>query len=117
MHVQEAFLKALPCRLDIKRHSPCILYIYVLYFQTEEEREWFAQRFESKDKIDISNGRKISLATLLLRAEVRGVSYFYFSKMINNVCTQWNHLSAMLLTCIKGNSNPNDKYVLSERAL
>ena len=40
--------------------------------QTEEEREWFAQRFESKDKIDISNGRKISLATLLLRAEVRG---------------------------------------------
>ena len=30
-------LKALPGKLDIKRHSPSILYVYVLYFDTDNK--------------------------------------------------------------------------------
>ena len=44
-----------------------------LYFQREEEREWFGQAFESRHKIDIPDERKISLANLLLKAEVGNI--------------------------------------------
>ena len=39
--------------------------------QTEEERVWFAAAFETRDNIEISNGRKVALAQLMLRSQVR----------------------------------------------
>ena len=38
--------------------------------QTEEEREWFASAFESRNDAEISNQRKTALANLMLKCQV-----------------------------------------------
>ncbi|KAL4237502.1 putative 2-oxoglutarate dehydrogenase E1 component DHKTD1 [Mactra antiquata] len=39
------------------------------HLQTEEEREWFAEAFETKHDIDINDERKIDLANLMLKSQ------------------------------------------------
>ncbi|XP_059162546.1 2-oxoadipate dehydrogenase complex component E1-like [Physella acuta] len=39
------------------------------HLPTQEERLWFAEKFETREQIDISDSRKVELAKLLLRCE------------------------------------------------
>lgn len=42
----------------------------VLLFQTREERRWFGERFEQLHGEELTVDEKISIATLMLRAQV-----------------------------------------------
>ncbi|WAR19416.1 DHTK1-like protein [Mya arenaria] len=48
------------------------------HLDTEEEREWFAEAFEKKNSIEISNERKTALANLMLKCQ--GFDHFLASK-------------------------------------
>lgn len=49
----------------------------VSLFQTEEEREWFAEAFETKNQLDLSNDRRIDLANLMLKSQVTRSSHVF----------------------------------------
>lgn len=44
-------------------------------FQTMEEREWFARRFETKNQTVLAPARRDNLAKLMLKCQVRICSY------------------------------------------
>lgn len=55
----------------------CMLIAAVSLFQTEEEREWFAEAFETKNQLDLSNDRRIDLANLMLKSQVTRCSHVF----------------------------------------
>lgn len=46
------------------------LRIVLPIFQTEEEREWFASAFESRNDVNLTSERKTALANLMLKSQV-----------------------------------------------
>uniref|UniRef100_A0A0B6ZF52 Transketolase-like pyrimidine-binding domain-containing protein n=1 Tax=Arion vulgaris TaxID=1028688 RepID=A0A0B6ZF52_9EUPU len=51
------------------------------HLETQAERRWFADKFETRNQISISDGQKVSLAKLLLRAQA--FDHFLATKFSN----------------------------------